>query len=121
MIESYYKRGAKNKYKPNNSKSKAVCFIDDLNMPRKDAYGSQPSLELIRQHIEYQFWYSRTSTTVAKNFICDLQVIAAMGKPGGGRAEISPRSLSQFHAINYTIPNEANMMKIFHTIALTKF
>lgn len=53
MIESYYKRGAKNKYKPNNSKSKAVCFIDDLNMPRKDAYGSQPSLELIRQHIEY--------------------------------------------------------------------
>ena len=47
--------------------------------------------------------------------------IAAMGKPGGGRAEISPRSLSQFHAINYTIPNEANMMKIFHTIALTKF
>jgi len=27
---------------------KMVIFIDDLNMPRKDAYGSQPALELIR-------------------------------------------------------------------------
>jgi len=40
MIESYYDRRAKNKFKPKNSKTKAVCFIDDLNMPRKDTYGS---------------------------------------------------------------------------------
>lgn len=27
---------------------KAVIFIDDLNMPKKDTFGSQPPLELIR-------------------------------------------------------------------------
>jgi dynein heavy chain len=40
MIESYYDRRAKNKFMPKNSKTKAVCFIDDLNMPKKDTYGS---------------------------------------------------------------------------------
>lgn len=44
-----------------------------------------------------------------------------MGKPGGGRAEISERILSKFHVINYTIPSEANMMRIYSTIASLKF
>jgi len=44
-----------------------------------------------------------------------------MGKPGGGRAEISPRILSKFHLINYTIPTHSNMRKIFETIGIYKF
>jgi hypothetical protein len=44
-----------------------------------------------------------------------------MGKPGGGRAEISPRILSKFHLINYTIPTQSNMRKIFETIGIYKF
>jgi dynein heavy chain len=44
-----------------------------------------------------------------------------MGKPGGGRAEISNRILSKFHVINYTIPSETNMKRIFDTIAQFKF
>ena len=44
-----------------------------------------------------------------------------MGKPGGGRAEISPRILSKFHIINYTIPTQSNMRKIFETIGIYKF
>lgn len=59
IIESNFTRSAKNKYKPKNSKKKAICFIDDLNMPRKDTYGSQPPLELIRQWKDYGFWYDR--------------------------------------------------------------
>lgn len=83
---------------------KAVCFIDDLNMPRMDTFGSQPPLELIRQWIDYGHWYDRHQ--VVKNYICDLQILSAMGKPGGGRAEISNRILSNFHLINYTVPSE---------------
>jgi dynein heavy chain len=48
IIENNFERRAKNKYRPKNAKQKAVCFIDDLNMPRKDTFGSQPPLELIR-------------------------------------------------------------------------
>jgi dynein heavy chain len=44
-----------------------------------------------------------------------------MGKPGGGRSEISKRLQSKFHIINYTIPTEAQMKKIFETIAAFKF
>lgn len=51
----------------------------------------------------------------------NLQILAAMGKPGGGRAEISPRMLSRFHVINYTVPTESNLKKIFETLAITKF
>lgn len=43
-----------------------------------------------------------------------------MGKPGGGRSEISSRLLSQFHVINYTIPSEVNMKRIFQTIVEMK-
>ena len=48
VIESNFDRRAKNKFKPKNTKLKAVCFIDDLNMPKKDTYGSQPPIELLR-------------------------------------------------------------------------
>lgn len=44
-----------------------------------------------------------------------------MGKPGGGRAEISKRLQSKFHIINYTIPTEQNMKRIYETIAFFKF
>mmetsp|Transcript_21619 Transcript_21619/g.15864 ORF Transcript_21619/g.15864 Transcript_21619/m.15864 type:complete len:349 (+) Transcript_21619:1203-2249(+) len=44
-----------------------------------------------------------------------------MGKPGGGRAEISKRIMSKFHIINYTVPAEAQMKKIFETIVSHKF
>jgi dynein heavy chain len=53
IIQSYYDRRAKNRFYPKGSKLKAVCFIDDLNMPRKDTFGSQPPIELIRQHMDY--------------------------------------------------------------------
>ena len=119
LIESNFERRAKNKYRPKNAKQKAVCFIDDLNMPRKDAFGSQPPLELMRQWIDYEFWYDRQK--IVPNYIQDLQFLSAMGKPGGGRAEISTRILSKFHVINYTEPLEANMRMIFEAIGSFKF
>ena len=43
---------------------KLLTFLDDMNMPAKDTFGSQPPLELIRQWIDYGFWYDRAKQTV---------------------------------------------------------
>ena len=42
---------------------KLLTFMDDLNMPAKDTFGSQPPLELIRQWLDYGFWYDRAKQT----------------------------------------------------------
>ena len=88
-IETSFEKKSKNKYCPKNAKKKTICFVDDLNMPRKDTYGSQAPLELIRQWIDYGSWYSHEELNL--NLINDLQFLWAMGKPGGGRSEISQR------------------------------
>lgn len=43
---------------------KLLTFLDDLNMPAKDTFGSQPPLELIRHWIDYGFWYDRQKQIV---------------------------------------------------------
>jgi dynein heavy chain len=119
IIEGNFERRAKNKYKPKNAKSKVVCFIDDLNMPRRDAFGSQPPLELVRQWMDYECWYDRAK--IVENNIQNLQILSSMGKPGGGRQPISNRLLSCFHTITYTQPSDSNMKRIFQEIITIKF
>ncbi|XP_049715237.1 dynein axonemal heavy chain 2 isoform X5 [Elephas maximus indicus] len=113
IIESRVEKRTKGVYVPFGGKS-MITFMDDLNMPAKDLFGSQPPLELIRLWIDYGFWYDRSKQTV--KHIRDMFLMAAMGPPGGGRTIISPRLQSRFNIINMTFPTESQIIRIFGTM-----
>ena len=79
---------------------KAIVFIDDLNMPEVEEYGAQPPIELLRQMIDNGGWYDIQE----KDFhaLVDVQLICAMGPPGGGRNAITPRMMRHFSVLCIT-------------------
>lgn len=91
-----------------------IVYLDDFNMPAKDTYGSQPPLELIRQWIDYQFWYNRKNQQ--RTYVKQTLLMTAMGPPGGGRQVISSRTLNRFSVINMTFPTDEIIVQIFGTM-----
>lgn len=80
-------------------------------MPEKEVYGAQPPLELIRQWVDYEFWFDRQSRL--QKYVKNMLLIGAMGPPGSGRSTISNRLLSCFSVINLTFPEEAQISNIY--------
>nr|CAI5834494.1 unnamed protein product [Callosobruchus analis] len=109
-IEGRVEKRTKGHYAPAGGK-KMITFLDDLNMPAKETYGSQPPLELLRQWIDYQFWYDRLKQT--RTYIENMHLLCSMGPPGGGRNVITDRLLSRFNLINMTFPEDATISRIF--------
>jgi len=118
VIEVDVEKKSFDTYAPLSGKQ-LVVFMDDFNMPQKDLFGSQPPLELIRQWIDYGFWYDRQKTT--KKFIKKMQLVTAMGPPGGGRTHIPQRLQSRFNLINITFPSDSQLKRIFGTLLEHRF
>ncbi|GLC47993.1 hypothetical protein PLESTB_000047400 [Pleodorina starrii] len=92
---------------------KAVLFVDDLNMPAKETYGAQPPIELLRQAIDGGGWYGRDN---AFRTLMDVQLVAAMGPPGGGRTFVTNRFLRHFNVLALSQVSEDSLVHIFRTI-----
>lgn len=78
---------------------RCIIFVDDLNMPKKEEYGAQPPLELLRQYLDHKGWYNRKELTFIK--LEDVILLSAMGPPGGGRTSITNRLVRHFNIIAY--------------------
>lgn len=90
---------------------KCIIFVDDLNMPKKEEYGAQPPIELVRQYLDHRGWYNRKDMLWMK--IERLIILTAMGPPGGGRTFITPRVIRHFNIIAYTELDQETVKSIF--------
>lgn len=93
---------------------KCVLFIDDVGMPQKEQWGSQPPVELLRQFLDHGHWYDLKDTT--KLELTDILFVCAMGKPGGGANMVTGR-FTRHHVVLATDSfDDVTLTKIFTTI-----
>jgi len=116
-IEGRLEKRTKGVFAPAGGK-KLVAFIDDLNMPQKSKFGFIPPLELLKLWVDNGFWYDRQRCEV--KHVKDMQLLAGMAPPGGGRNQFSARIMACFSTINVTAPNNAQLKRIFGTILNAK-
>ncbi|CAD8170768.1 unnamed protein product [Paramecium pentaurelia] len=90
-----------------------LIYIDDMNMPAPDKYGTQAPLELIRQFFGTKGWYGNDRQFM---HILDCNIIASMGLPGGGRSFVSQRLLRFFQIVSIVTPDTNNIVHIFTSI-----
>ena len=89
-----------------------IVFIDDLNMPKIDIYGTQQPIALLKFLIEKGQLYQRKDELILRDIV-DTQYIGACTPPGGGNNNVDPRFMSLFNCMNVTFPSKTAIESIY--------
>ncbi|KAI8122976.1 axonemal, Dynein heavy chain 10 [Lucilia cuprina] len=113
-LEAAVEKRTKDTFGPPMGK-KIACFIDDMNMPQVDDYGTQQPIALLKLLFECGGMYDRDKDLNWKKFK-DLTFYGAMGCAGGGRNDVDPRFISMFSVYNIVFPNDESLLQIYVSI-----
>eukprot|EP00916_Digyalum_oweni_P021759 GHVL01036069.1.p1 GENE.GHVL01036069.1~~GHVL01036069.1.p1 ORF type:complete len:4080 (+),score=886.02 GHVL01036069.1:1188-12242(+) len=113
VIESKIEKQTGRTYGPPTGKV-ILFFLDDLNMPAVDKYDTQSPLALLRQLIDYKFFFDRDHLEERKD-LTGMQYIGAMN-PKAGSFNIDPRLQRQFTVLSCLTPSSQLVNQIFSTI-----
>jgi dynein heavy chain len=118
-VEANVDKRSGNIYGPASGK-KLIVFVDDLNMPKVDTYGTQQPIALLHFLMGRGCVYDRQKDLNLK-LLKDLQYIGAMGPPGGGRNPVDPRFIALFNVFNLTPPTAQVLTNIYSAIITTRY
>uniref|UniRef100_A0A3Q3MNV8 Dynein axonemal heavy chain 10 n=1 Tax=Mastacembelus armatus TaxID=205130 RepID=A0A3Q3MNV8_9TELE len=113
-LEASVEKRTKDTYGPTMGK-RLVVFMDDMNMPKVDNYGTQQPIALLKLLLDRGGIYDRGKELNYK-LLKDLGFIAAMGKAGGGRNEVDPRFISLFSVFSIPFPSVESLHLIYASI-----
>ncbi|XP_067623613.1 dynein beta chain, ciliary [Eurosta solidaginis] len=100
-------------YAPSGANRYLIYFVNDLNMPEVDVYGTVQPHTLLRQFMDYRQWYDRQRLLLKDIRHC--QFVACMN-PTAGSFTIDPRLQRHFCVFSVPTPTEDTLQRIFATI-----
>ena len=110
QVESALDKRSGRVFGPPGNKS-MILFVDDLNLPYQEAYGTQTSIALLRQLMTCGSVFDRHDVSFRKEIV-DLKYVGAMN-PKAGSLSISERAQILFSAIACTTPDDSQLYSIY--------
>ncbi|KAJ8253035.1 hypothetical protein GJAV_G00208400 [Gymnothorax javanicus] len=117
VLEKPLEKKAGRNFGPAGTK-KLIYFIDDLNMPEVDIYGTVQPHTLIRQHLDYSHWYDRQKLLLKEIHNC--QYISCMN-PAAGSFSVNPRLQRHFAVFAVHFPGAEALNTIYSSILGSHF
>lgn len=111
-LEQQLEKKAGRNYGPVGSKF-LIYFVDDMNMPEVDLFGTVQPHQIIRQFMDYGHWYDRCKLTLREIQHCQF---AACMNPTAGSFSIDPRLQRHFCSFAVSYPSDAALFKIYNSI-----
>ncbi|KAM7359981.1 dynein beta chain, ciliary isoform 2-T2 [Cochliomyia hominivorax] len=100
-------------YAPSGAKRRLIYFINDLNMPEVDAYGTVQPHTIMRQFMDYRQWYDRQCLQLKNIRHCQF---AACMNPTAGSFTIDPRLQRHFCVFSVASPSEYTLQYVYGSI-----
>jgi dynein heavy chain, axonemal len=112
MDESLEKKAGKTYAPP--GRQNCVFFIDDMNLPEVDQYGTQRALALIQHHLDTGAMYDRVK--LIKKYVTGIRYVACLDPSAGQGIPYRPntaRLIRHFSVHSLNQPSDEQMTAIF--------